>query len=88
MTEKKSSSYTRISPLFKEYILVSPESIHVDVFRLENGHWELERHNEAGGVVELRSLGLSIPISEIYEGLQNMRGAHWERSGGLRPVHG
>jgi Uma2 family endonuclease len=75
-------------PSFKEYILVSPESIHVDVFRLQNGRWELERYRQADGSIELRSLGLSIPVSEIYEGVQlRADTGQTGKSVGLRPVH-
>ena len=40
-------------PTLKEYILVDSESIHIEVFRLnENNHWELEEYNDANTLLQ------------------------------------
>lgn len=54
----------------KEYILVDSESLNVYVFRInENGHWELEEYKKIEDVLSVRLLELSIPLAEIYEGV-------------------
>jgi Uma2 family endonuclease len=53
----------------KEYILVDSESIHVEVFRLnENGHWELEEYNALPDSIAIKAIDESIITSEIYDG--------------------
>lgn len=55
-------------PTLKEYILVDSESVNIEVFRLNAaGHWELEEYKNVGEELVIPSLGLSIPIQEIYE---------------------
>ena len=55
----------------KEYILVDSESLHVEVFRLnENNHWELEEYNDAIEYLVIKSFNDKILIAEIYEGVE------------------
>jgi Uma2 family endonuclease len=56
-------------PSLKEYVLVSPEKIGIEVFRLQHRRWELEEYGSSARSVSIKSLGLSIPIPEIYEGM-------------------
>jgi Uma2 family endonuclease len=56
-------------PSFKEYVLVSSENVNVEIFRLQGGHWVLEEYRHPAGSIAIGSLGLSIPLSEIYEGV-------------------
>ncbi|HEV8081994.1 MAG TPA: Uma2 family endonuclease [Chitinophagaceae bacterium] len=57
-------------PTLKEYILADSESIHIEVFRLnENKHWELEEYNSIEGLIYIKVLDKKILISEIYEGV-------------------
>lgn len=61
-------------PTLKEYILIDPESINVEAFRLnEKNHWELEEYKTIDVALDIPTLQLSIPLTEIYEGtrLQN-----------------
>lgn len=54
----------------KEYILVDSESLHIEVFRLnENNHWELEEYNNADGDLQIKSINENILITEIYDGV-------------------
>ncbi len=54
----------------KEYILVDSESLHIEVFRLnENNHWELEEYDDAGNYLYLKSINEKIQVGEIYEGV-------------------
>jgi Uma2 family endonuclease len=56
-------------PTLKEYILIDSESIHIEIFRLNaSSHWELEEYLTASEIMELFSVDISIPLSEIYEG--------------------
>lgn len=57
-------------PSLKEYILADSESIHIEVFRLnENKHWELEEYNSIEDVIYVKVIDETILISEIYEGV-------------------
>jgi Uma2 family endonuclease len=55
-------------PSLKEYILVSSEKMSVEVFRLQGGAWESHEYSDPLGGIRVRSLRLSIPLAEIYEG--------------------
>ena len=55
-------------PTLKEYILADSESIHIEVFRLnENGHWELEEYNSLDESVLIKAIDETLILSEIYE---------------------
>jgi Uma2 family endonuclease len=55
----------------KEYILVDSESIHLQVFRLnENNHWELEEYDSLGNLLHIKAIDENILLSEIYEGVK------------------
>jgi len=56
-------------PTLKEYILADSESVHIEVFRLnENNHWELEEYNSIDDLLYLKVINEKIPLSEIYDG--------------------
>jgi Uma2 family endonuclease len=58
-------------PTLKEYILVDSESIHIEIFRLnENNHWELEEYNQTDEYLKVKAVNENILISEIYEGVK------------------
>lgn len=61
----KFSVYRKISCL-REYVLINPETLQVEIFRKNSaGHWEL--HELPVGLdLELKSLGLSIPATALY----------------------
>ncbi len=72
---EKFKLYRDINTL-KEYILVDSQSLHVEVFRLnENNHWELEEYNDANVYLEIKAIDESILIAEIYEGVNISREA-------------
>ena len=55
-------------PTLKEYILVDSESIHIEIFRLnEKNHWELEEYNDASESIPIKAINETILISEIYD---------------------
>ena len=58
-------------PTLREYILVDSESIHLEVFRLnENGHWELEEYKTLADELIIKAIEETIKLSEIYEGVR------------------
>ena len=58
----------------KEYILVDSETIHIEVFRLnENNHWELEEYDSIENFLFIKAIDEKIVLSEIYEGV-NIKG--------------
>ena len=67
---EKFKLYRDITTL-KEYILVDSESIHIEVFRLnESNHWELEEYNSVENTLWIKALNENILISEAYEGVK------------------
>ena len=66
---EKFKLYRDIATL-KEYILVDSESIHIEVFRLnETHHWELEEYNTITDHLSIKAIDETVSISEIYEGV-------------------
>ena len=67
---KKFSAYRKLDSL-REYVLIDPDSMNVDCFRLDetSGHWVLYPYG-AGEGVELGSIGLTLPIESLYENVQ------------------
>lgn len=56
-------------PTLKEYVLIDSEAIGIEVFRMnKNEHWELEEYKSIDETLEIQTVQLSIPLSEIYEG--------------------
>lgn len=67
---EKFKLYRDITTL-KEYILVDSESIHIEVFRLnENNHWELEEFNSLNDNIPINAIGETLSLSEIYDGVK------------------
>ena len=60
-------------PSLKEYLLVDSESILVEAFRInDNGNWELEEIKSPDGILRIPSVGIEIPLSDIYTGTKLM----------------
>lgn len=67
---EKFKLYRDITTL-KEYILVDSESVHIEVFRLnEKNHWELEEYDDIENALQLKSINESILLSDVYEGVK------------------
>lgn len=67
---QKFSRYMTI-PSFKDYLLIEQNIIQVDYFhRLETGGWFFERYTSLEDVIELKALGVSLPLAEIYGGVE------------------
>ncbi|MCC6290268.1 MAG: Uma2 family endonuclease [Chitinophagaceae bacterium] len=58
-------------PTLKEYILVDSESIHIEIFRLnEAGHWELEEYKSAEEMIYIKTIDEKISVADIYSSVQ------------------
>lgn len=52
----------------KEYILVDAESVGVYAFRInESGHRQLEENKKLNDVLQIKSVEITISLSDIYE---------------------
>jgi Uma2 family endonuclease len=60
----KRTAYTSL-PSLTHYIAIAQDAVDVIVFPLDNGFGE-QRLRSLDKVIELRSLGISLPVAEIY----------------------
>ncbi len=63
-------AYRRLGSL-QEYVLVAQDAARVEVYRRDTG-WDLEIYEVIEALIELRSIGLSLTVREIYEGLPEL----------------
>lgn len=55
-------------PTLKEYIMVDSESVHVEVFRLnDKQHWELEEYKDLQMNLPIKAVNETIALTDIYE---------------------
>ena len=67
---EKSAHYRRIESL-QEYLLVAQGTVRVERYRRAgNNEWVLSEFTDVGGMLELSSLGIEIPIAAIYDGVE------------------
>jgi Uma2 family endonuclease len=60
--------YRRSSSL-RDYVLVNPNKIEIDLYRRTNdGRWEIINYG-VGDAVELNSINLTFPIEQVFEGI-------------------
>jgi len=64
----KFDQYRKLESL-REYVLISQESMSVDLYRLENGHWTFYPMRGADALLSLASADIEIPLSDIYRGV-------------------
>ena len=66
---EKFKLYRDIATL-KEYILVDSESVHIEVFRLnDSNHWELEEYDDQAASLPIRAINETLLIRDIYDGV-------------------
>jgi Uma2 family endonuclease len=54
-------------PTLKEYIVVETKSVHIEAFRInEKKHWELEEYRSLANELNIPSIGVMIPVADIY----------------------
>lgn len=64
----KFALYRELASL-REYVLIDPETHRIDAFRQESdGRWMLVDPHRVG-VLELRSIEVSIPLAEVFDGV-------------------
>lgn len=63
---RKFDRYRTLDSL-REYVLVDPDQVSVDVFRRTDDGWTFEPVRE--GALTLRTLGVTIALADVYEGL-------------------
>lgn len=69
------------TPELRDYVLVSPDRVRVEHLRRgEGGEWILESYTQRSQVLVLASIGVEVPLDEIYDRL--------ELPEGLRVMHG
>lgn len=57
-------------PSFEEYVLVSQDEFRIEVRRrMPDGSWVLTRQEGPDAVLRIGTLGIAIPLSEIYAGI-------------------
>lgn len=63
---RKFKFYRDIASL-KEYLLIDSQSISVEIFRLNSSnHWELEEYRSIEQELVIKTIGVSISLTEIY----------------------
>ena len=70
----KRAAYTQISTL-QEYVLIEQDFVKIEVIRRRAG-W-LPAHYYLGDVLELESIGLTLPVELIYDRVQNEDMQEW-----------
>jgi Uma2 family endonuclease len=65
--EYKRILYQQLASL-QEYVLIAQETEQITVYRRQSKGWQVEIY-EAGETVEFESIGLSVPMELVYEGL-------------------
>lgn len=63
---EKAMTYQRVEAI-EEYVLVAQNQLRVIVHRRAEG-WRPMLYTEAAALVEFRSIGLSVPLEQIYQG--------------------
>jgi Uma2 family endonuclease len=61
----KFASYRRLASL-KEYVLIDPDTFHVEHFVRKEGSWEFTETEDSQANLLLPSFGIAIPLADIY----------------------
>jgi Uma2 family endonuclease len=55
-------------PSLKEYILVDPDSVHIEAFHVnEHGNWELREYHALTETLQINSVQAALPLGDIYD---------------------
>ncbi len=65
----KCTLYQQLLPTLRSYLLVSQDSLRVDVFRRTTSGWHFSSHTGPEAVVELADPPCRLPLSAVYQGL-------------------
>jgi Uma2 family endonuclease len=59
----------RQNPSLQEYVLVDADAVEIEMFRKNDGdNWRIINY-QSGDLVELKSVNLTFPIEDVYEGI-------------------
>jgi Uma2 family endonuclease len=59
----------RQNPSLQEYVLVDADAVAIELFRKNDGdNWQIINY-QLGDLVELKSVNLTFPIEDVYEGI-------------------
>ncbi|EPF22283.1 Uma2 family endonuclease [Microcystis aeruginosa] len=62
--------YYRSIPQLNQYLLVSQEEILIESYsKTSENNWLLQEYTQARGIISLDSLGISLNLADIYEGV-------------------
>ena len=62
-------------PSLKEYVLIEPEAISIESFRInEAGFWELREYSDVEESLELRTIGVALALKDIYKNTRLLLG--------------
>jgi Uma2 family endonuclease len=62
--------YYRSIPQLNQYLLVSQEEILIESYsKTSENNWLLQEYTPARGIISLDSLGISLNLADIYEGI-------------------
>lgn len=60
----------RSIPSFREYVLIAQAEPRIETyFRADDGHWQFEVKTALSDVVRLKSIGIDLPLAEVYAGV-------------------
>ena len=66
----KADSY-RAMPSVREYVIIAQESLFLQRYsRQDAGKWLLETFDSIDAILRLESIGIEVPLSEIYRGVE------------------
>jgi Uma2 family endonuclease len=60
-------SHYRLLPSLSNYVLIDSRKMHVRVFSLEGGEWVVRSYESPDDVANVDSIGISLPLGELYE---------------------
>lgn len=66
---EKFAEYRRLDSLF-EYVLIAQNHVRAERYRRNGDVWALTAFDSTDDVLELDSVGASLPLAEIYEGVE------------------
>ncbi|MBV8736640.1 MAG: Uma2 family endonuclease [Alphaproteobacteria bacterium] len=53
----------------QEILLIDSDSYHAEIHRRDANHWIIELVRGSGAILSLLSVGLSLPMAELYDGI-------------------
>jgi len=63
---RKFEHYRTIESL-RQYLLISSDRVHADLFTLRDGHWVLTSADGPADALELQSVGCRLALADLYE---------------------